>query len=543
MSDKLCHIGLNDENVKFFTSLTNQNILKLRSSATMPSILNKYKWVSEKMSDSNKKQRGGFISNAFGVAKKLSSTGLNIANHIAPGTVVKLTQKPSDENVINGSAREKNSFEKKNYDNPQQMMREHLPKVSSQLLGRHYKKINNVASFISPDLNDKLSDYFFDKLNDFVSQLSSVEALLKEVGAKSLEELAKDPERSQRISMALSNQNKIIAALQGTLTGATGVIGSAIDVPTSLALALRSIYQTGRAYGFELNVNDHDIVEYIFKQIDLGSIAEKHALLAALRTFANVMQTHNVNQLQQLLGSNNDAELIKRFIANEDGSFKWAWLDHLPKFGFLNKLTPFASVGISAVYSVNLVDEATDKAQVVFNGARQYLLKHPEEDIDALSAYEKSLQKLTQIEPLLLTDNKITDVKVESVAAEPVVDRIVQSKDASDQKVLDEKDTEAIVKSAAKTVVKAKNTSSKPTVTKTAESKSDQVKLTPAKTTQVTATQAKTTATKATSAKAIPAKVSKARTVKKPNPDTNVTNEQKTQQNLLEVTKQKEQGK
>ena len=112
MSDKLCHIGLNDENVKFFTSLTNQNILKLRSSATMPSILNKYKWVSEKMSDSNKKQRGGFISNAFGVAKKLSSTGLNIANHIAPGTVVKLTQKPSDENVINGSAREKNSFEK-----------------------------------------------------------------------------------------------------------------------------------------------------------------------------------------------------------------------------------------------------------------------------------------------------------------------------------------------------------------------------------------------------------------------------------------------
>ena len=148
MSDKLCHIGLNDENVKFFTSLTNQNILKLRSSATMPSILNKYKWVSEKMSDSNKKQRGGFISNAFGVAKKLSSTGLNIANHIAPGTVVKLTQKPSEENVINGSAREKNSFEKKNYDNPQQMMREHLPKVSSQLLGRHYKKINNVLRLI-----------------------------------------------------------------------------------------------------------------------------------------------------------------------------------------------------------------------------------------------------------------------------------------------------------------------------------------------------------------------------------------------------------
>lgn len=95
------------------------------------------------------------------------------------------------------------------------------------------------------------------------------------------------------------------------MTGAVGGVGAIIDVPTSLALALRSVYHTGRAYGFELQAKDHTVVEYIFKQIDLGTVAEKQALIAAIRTFAGVLQTHNVNQLQQLLGSANDAELLK----------------------------------------------------------------------------------------------------------------------------------------------------------------------------------------------------------------------------------------
>ena len=284
------------------------------------------------------------------------------------------------------------------------MMREHLPTISSQLLGRHYKKINQVASFISPDLNNKLADYFFDKLNDLVSQLSSVDAVLDEVGAKNLAELAKDPERAQRISLALANQNKIIASLQGILTGATGVMGAAIDIPTSLALALRSVYQTGRAYGFELNVEDHAVVEYIFKQIDMGSVAEKQALLAAIRAFSSVLQEHDVNQLQQLFGSSNDTELLKKWLINEDGSFKWSWLNSVPQLHILSKLSPIAAMGISALYSRKLVDDATDKAQLVFCAARQFLIQHPEQKIATLSAYEQSVALLAQATPKLLAD-------------------------------------------------------------------------------------------------------------------------------------------
>lgn len=372
------------------------------------------------MVNSKKKHSSGLISNAFGVAKKLSETGLNVLQHVAPGTVSKLTQSPQADSVVQGTAQEKNAFERKKYENPQQMMREHLPNVTGKLLGKHSKKINHVASFISPDLNEKLSDFLFDKLNDFVSELTSVESVLKEVGAKNLAELSQDTERSRRISTALANQNKIIAAIQGTLTGAVGGVGAIIDVPTSLALALRSVYHTGRAYGFELQTKDHTVVEYIFKQIDLGTVAEKQALIAAIRTFAGVLQTHNVNQLQQLLGSANDAELLKKWIANEDGSFKLSWMNNLPQFNLLTRLTPLATMGISAVYSWKLVDDATAQAQIVFSGARQYLLQHPDQTIDTLEAYEQFTQLLSDANPLLLADSsqksnpEKTDVQIEN---------------------------------------------------------------------------------------------------------------------------------
>lgn len=379
------------------------------------------------MSDSKNKQRGGLISNAFGMAKKFGETGLDMINHVAPGSVSKLVQNPKDEKVIQGFAKEKTAFEPKKYENPQQMMREHLPNVTGKLLGKHYKKINNVAAFISPDLNDKLSDYLFDKLNDFVSEWSSVEALLKEVGAKNLAELANDPARSKRISTAIANQNKIIAAIQGTLTGAVGGIGAIIDVPTSLALALRSIYQTGRAHGFELNIQDQAVVEYIFKQIDLGSIAEKQALMAAIRTFTGVMETHNVTQLQQLLGSGNDIELLKKWIANDDGSFKLNWMNNLPQMGLLSRLTPLATMGISAVYSWKLVEDATGQAELVFSGAQNYLLQHSNVQISVLDAYEKSVELLSQASPLLLNDISEQDHHQNQHAELSAIDESVQT--------------------------------------------------------------------------------------------------------------------
>ncbi len=54
--------------------------------------------------------------------------------------------------------------------------------------------------------------------------------------------------------------------------------------------------------------SDQDIVQFIFKQIDLGLIAEKQTLLMAIKAISSTLQTHDVSQLQQLLGSSNEIE-------------------------------------------------------------------------------------------------------------------------------------------------------------------------------------------------------------------------------------------
>ena len=383
------------------------------------------------MANSNNKHTGGLFAQAFGVAKKLSSTGLELVHQVAPGSIGKLKTTPDSDQTVASSTPLRSAglgrTEQMKFENPQQMIRQHVPKVTQQLLGRHYSKVNNVASFFSPDLNNKIADYFFDKLNDFVSEQSSVDHLLKEVGVKDLTDLAQDSSRSARISHALSNQNKTFAAVQGAITGATGVIGTAIDIPLSLALTLKTIYQTGRVHGFELN-REHEqvVVEYVFKQVDLGSIAEKQTLLVGLRALSNMLQTRDTQQLQTLLGSSNDFSALKTWLNNEDGTPKWGWLNALPQLSILSKLMPLAGAGIGAIYSYKLVEDANTKAQHIFSSAQQYISQHPDEKVDVLSAYEKSEALLAAATPLLTSP--VTKTETPSVSEIPTATTQVDNK-------------------------------------------------------------------------------------------------------------------
>lgn len=355
------------------------------------------------MADTNNKHSGGFLSNALGVAKKISATGMSALNHAAAERAGKASGALANGHVIEGSARSQSVFEPRKYDNPQQMMREYLPNVSRQLLGRQYSKVNRVANFVSPDFSDKVSDYFFDHLNQFTSNLSSVDTVLDQAGAKDLQELTQDVDRSKRLSQALAEQNKWLASIQGAVTGATGVVGSAIDVPLSLLMSLRMIYQVGRAYGFELNKDtEQDIVQFVFKQIDLGQIAEKQSVLMALKIVSNMLQTNDTAQLQNMLGSSNDSEPLKKWLVNENGEIKWNWLNHLPKVSLISKLTPVAGAGIGAAYSWKLVEDVNQKAQQIFSHARSYLQQHQGAELSPIAAYEKSLELLAQAAPRLL---------------------------------------------------------------------------------------------------------------------------------------------
>jgi len=376
------------------------------------------------MVNANNKQSNGLISNAFGVAKKFSSTGLDLLNHVAPDSVTKALKPSNSDQVIDGSAKTKSAFSAKIYDNPQQMLREHLPNVSRQLLGRRFNTVNNVAHFVSPDLTEKVSNYFYERLNQFSNQTSSVDAILNEAGAKDLEELTQDVDRSKRISQALGEQNKWIATVQGAVSGASGMLGTAIDIPASLLMALRTIYQVGRSYGFDLSKeDDQEIVQHIFRQIDLSLIAEKQTLLLGLKALSNTLKTHDISQLQAMLGSDNDVSAIKQWLSRHEGEAKWEWMNHLPKISILErltKLTPLASAGIGAVYSHRFVEDVNQKAQEAFSHARQYLIQHQDSQLSPYAAYEKAVSLLQQATPKLLNG---ASHDVEPAKDKPIMDK------------------------------------------------------------------------------------------------------------------------
>ena len=345
------------------------------------------------MGKSNKNPTRGFLSNALGVAKKLSNVGVELVNQSRANQVYKQNESINPSTAIDGVAFQKKVFEFNNDDQPRQILRNYVPVVTQQVLGRHYTTVSKVTNMVSPDLSDRVSDYFFERLNNFTNQISSVDSVLDQAGIQDLEELTRDADRSQRLSSALAEQNKWIASVQGALSGATGVIGSSIDIPASIILALKTIYQVGRSYGFELNEKEEqDIVQYIFRQINLGILAEKQTLLMGLRAISNMLKTHDVNQLQELLGSGNDLELLKKWFLNEQGHAKYEWVNYIPKVSVLSKLSPVIGASISATYSWQLIDDVNEKAQDVFSNARRYLIAHKDASLSILSAYEKSLE-------------------------------------------------------------------------------------------------------------------------------------------------------
>ena len=322
--------------------------------------------MSERMTNSNNNKAKPFLTNALGVAKKLK-------------TLTSKDQHTSDPQVDDAK------------NNPQHLLRQHLPHVSEQLLGRHYAQVSRLSHFIAPEVTDKVSNYLFERLNQFSHQMSDVDDILNEAGAAELEELTQDIDRSKRISQALLEQNKWLASAQGAISGATGLIGSAIDIPASLVLALRTIYQVGHAYGFELS-KEHEqaIVQYIFKQIDLGLIAEKQTILMAIKSLGSMKPTHDTKELQQFLEQYQHLEAFKKWLstdAHQQGE----------KSSLLHRLSPIAGASVSAIYSWRLVEDVHQKAQTIFSQARDYLQNHQELGLSPIGAYEKSIERLKSL--------------------------------------------------------------------------------------------------------------------------------------------------
>lgn len=321
---------------------------------------------------------------------------------------------------------------------PHSLFRQQLPGLTRQLLGKRFNSINKFAKFVAPQGSfDMASDQILELLADFASNLAETRKVLDEAGVATLAELQHDVGRSGRLSRALGEQSRILGVVQGALSGAFGVVGAAADLPASMVIALRTIYLTGRAYGFELDhPEDRTIVFEALSRVDLSLIAEKQAILLGLRSFGSLLDSGDLQHLQTLLGSTNNIEPLKNLLSDESGQLKWKLSP-----GIVSKIAPVLGGIAGAIYNARLIQEVSANAQEVFAEARQHILsQQPKPEADTIlldvpsrkKAADPEAAQLAAQEHLLQSDT-IEKVELVEKVEKPPVDEATQDQDIQQQ--------------------------------------------------------------------------------------------------------------
>lgn len=306
--------------------------------------------------------------------KSLSDISQNLMKQLAKNSVSRLTQTPEQQSVINMKTdinNEAQALTKSTSNNASQLFRQQLPGLTRQLLGKRFKTVNKLANMVMPTGTfDKASDQILELLADFASTVSSANDILEEAGVDSLAELQKDTGRSGRLARALGEKNRYIGMAQGAISGATGVVGAASDIPLSMILIFRTVYLTGRSYGFELDTpQDRHLIFDALSNADLTLIAEKQAILLGLRSLSTMLDTGNLQSLQTMLGSNHDVDPLIKFLSDENGQLKWRLSPAI-----INKITPLVGGAVGAIYNARLLKEVSESASQVFEQALQQAL-------------------------------------------------------------------------------------------------------------------------------------------------------------------------
>ncbi|MCJ8147054.1 EcsC family protein [Acinetobacter sp. A3.8] len=306
--------------------------------------------------------------------------------------------------VIEGKAQQRDQFDL-DYEDIHQLFRNQFPTITKQVLGNRYNAVNKYSKFVLPNGLDSAADEVLELLAKASMALASTERVLAETGAKSIQELQQNVDRSARASSALKEVNKIFAALQGGVSGVAGMVWAVADLPLSVLLALKTIYETGHAYGFELdNEEDQQAVYQVLVKSDLGLIAEKQVLLLGIRNFKDVLTTGNYSQLQSFLDSNYSFEGFKNALSDANGQYKWSMLNVLGKVKWLRYTTPLLGGLVGAFYGVKMIEEVAEKADEIFAHARRYLIDNPEQHIAVLEAYQRGYTHQQQINALAKND-------------------------------------------------------------------------------------------------------------------------------------------
>lgn len=183
------------------------------------------------------------------------------------------------------------------------------PKLSSMLLGMAFAPATKLVDKVIPQ---SALHAALEAACSVGEKLANPQAVIKQANVSHIGALFyADLALCDQLANTTHDRAIAMAAAEGGVTGATGLVGVAVDIPTLMTLALRTIYQTALCYGFELKGEEgRQVVLRIFGVASANSLKEKEAALVSLVAIKQMLQQQTWAQIQQVAFSTMGKEAL-----------------------------------------------------------------------------------------------------------------------------------------------------------------------------------------------------------------------------------------
>ncbi len=161
--------------------------------------------------------------------------------------------------------------------------KEEEPSVISKAFDVATTPINWAMNKIIPEVSIQAALHFSSVTAEWLTDTADI---IKKAQVEKIDDLkCRDLELSDDMANIVHNWAISLATAGGGVTGAAGLAGMAVDIPSVIVLALRTVHKIGVCYGYECTgEKDREFALAILASSSANNMADKIAALTTLRT-------------------------------------------------------------------------------------------------------------------------------------------------------------------------------------------------------------------------------------------------------------------
>jgi hypothetical protein len=243
-----------------------------------------------------------------------------------------------------------------------QTIRQQLPAMFGLGSLKGGKTLERFGGSILPEsVKDGVTEFSLDRLAQLAQYLSDSDMPLLHGDTATPRTLA----RADELADLVADRNRLLAAAEGGATGLFSLAGMLLDLPLSLVIALRTIYQTAECYGQDLSGEDGlQQIYAILASIDYANIGQKQTVMAGVASLNAVAASQGglIGVLPKLLKSLGDNPLTERVA-------KPLLTKLSTRVGFVTRFLPVLGAVTGATYNMQMINSVAAVAQQVFRTA------------------------------------------------------------------------------------------------------------------------------------------------------------------------------